>query len=115
GIACRSFAGASVALEHLADLQVNAKQVERLTEAIGAERVDQRDAATAAFQALPLVEKFVAPPDVTAPELAVVMADGGRLQILDRGAAATAASPTAAGALALPEPDWDEEPPPNKG
>ncbi len=109
-----------MALEYLADLKVDAKQVERLTEAIGDERVAQRDAATAAFQALPLVEKFVVPPDVTAPDLAVVMADGGRLQILDRGAAATAERPTATGAAAaaaaaLPEPGWDEEPPPNKG
>jgi hypothetical protein len=115
GITSRSFTHASSTLEHLADLTVDAKQVERLTEGIGNERVAQRDAATVAFQALPLVEKFVAPPDVTAPDLAVVMADGGRLQILDRGATETAASPTAATAAALPEPDWEEESPPKKG
>jgi hypothetical protein len=119
GIVSRSFTQASVTLEYLADLTVDVKQVERLTEGIGNERVAQRDAATAAFQALPLVDKFGAPPDVTAPDLAVVMTDGGRLQILDRDATATAASPTAASvaatAAALPEPDWDEEPPPKKG
>ena len=48
-------------LQRLADLRVGAKQVERLTEGIGAERVAQRDAAVAAFEALPLVEKFAAP------------------------------------------------------
>lgn len=119
GIASRSFAQASVTLEHLADLTVDAKQVERLTEGIGSERVAQRDAATAAFQALPLVEKFVCPPNVTAPDLAVVMTDGGRLQILERDSAATTESPTAAGVAdatpAPPETDWQEEALPDKG
>ena len=109
-------------LEHLADLPIDPKQVERLTEGIGDERLAQRNAATAAFEALPLVEKFTAPPGVTPPELAVVMVDGGRLQILERGAA-TAQSPgdrpTASGplapAVASPEPDWEEEPAPPKG
>jgi hypothetical protein len=71
-------------LDKLADLPVPEKQVERLTRRIGAERVGERDADVAAFAALPLVEKFGVPPGVTPPELAVVMADGGRLQIRDR-------------------------------
>jgi hypothetical protein len=107
----------------LADLTVSAKQVERLTEGIGDERVAQRDAATAAFQALPLIEKFAAPADVTPPDLAVVMCDGGRLQILDRAAAggkaaeAEAAPPASESPAATPaaEPDWEEEEPPKKG
>jgi hypothetical protein len=144
GITARSFAAASDSLAHLADLVVDAKQVERLTERIGKERVAERDALTATFQALPLVAKFVAPPGVTPPEVAVVMADGGRLQIFDRAAALAAAAnrpgapvvlrdddpgapgATAAGAEhpgaaaasatpAAPEPDWEEEPPPPKG
>jgi hypothetical protein len=109
-------------LERLADLTVGAKQVERLTETIGDDRVAERDAATAAFAALPLVEKFVAPPKVTPPDLAVVMADGGRLQILDRAATMVVAdNPSvpplgAAAAPSLPAAtDWDEEPPPNQG
>lgn len=112
-------------LVRLADLAVGPKQVERLTERIGCERVVERDAATAAFVALPLVEKFAAPPEVRPPALAVVMADGGRLQILDRAAVAAPAtavvtsdaSPQDADASPrLPaEPDWDEEAPPKKG
>jgi hypothetical protein len=107
-------------LTRLADLAVGPKQVERLTERIGRERVAGRDAATAAFAALPLAEKFAAPPGVTPPGLAVVMADGGRLQLLDRAAAGVAAThPTAPGAAAAArppgEPDWDEEVPPHKG
>lgn len=99
-------------LHHLADLPIKVKQVERLTEGIGDERVRQRDAATAAFEALPLVEKFVAPPDVTPPRLAVVMVDGGRLQILDRAAQPSAAAQQPAAATAT---DWQEEELPKKG
>jgi hypothetical protein len=119
GVTGRSYAEASVTLDRLAHLRVDAKQVERLTKGIGGERVAQRDAATAAFVALPLVEKFVAPPDVTPPDLAVVMADGGRLQILDRAAGGPAADspagPATASAARAVEPDWEEEEPPKKG
>jgi hypothetical protein len=100
-------------LQHVADWEVDAKQVERVTERIGAERVRERDAQTVAFQALPLVEKFRVPPRQAAPDLAVVMADGGRLQILDRSPpAAASAPPRPESAAAVPpvEPAWDEEP-----
>jgi hypothetical protein len=79
-----SFRQGSLSLENLADLHVSAKQVERVVRRIGAERCDQRDAAVDAFMQLPLVEKSKAPPEVTPPDLAVVMTDGGRLQILER-------------------------------
>jgi len=115
GTAGRSFAEASAALHHLADLAVAPKQVERVTERIGSERVAARDAQGAAFQALPLVEKFRVPSEQTAPDLAVVMAEGGRLQILDRAAAAASppaeSEPTAAAAA----PTWDAEPPRTTG
>jgi hypothetical protein len=115
GTAGRSFAEASATLHHLADLTVDPKQVERVTERIGAERVAERDAQAATFQALPLVEKFRAPPGPAAPDLAVVMADGSRLQILERSPPlaplATAPQPAAAAA----DPGWDEEPPPTAG
>jgi len=86
GTVSRSFAEGSELLGRLADLSASAKQVERVTRRIGAERVAERDAEVAAYQALPLVEKFAVPAGATAPDLAVVMADGGRLQILDRAA-----------------------------
>ncbi|HEV3260701.1 MAG TPA: hypothetical protein VG013_27855 [Gemmataceae bacterium] len=91
GTVSRSFAEGSDLLHRLADLPVSAKQVERLARRIGSERVAERDAEVAAYQALPLVEKFQVPPAVKAPDLAVVMADGGRLQILDRSQQAAAA------------------------
>jgi hypothetical protein len=114
GTVSRSFAEGSELLGRLADVTVSAKQVERVTRRIGAERVAERDATVAAYQALPLVEKFAVPAGVTPPDLAVVMADGGRLQILDRttppsatprqASAATAAVLAAAAAAA-----WDQE------
>lgn len=113
GTACRSFAEASATPHHLADLEVDAKQVERVTERIGAERVEERAAQLATFQALPLTEKFRVPPQQGAPKLAVVMADGGRLRIRERASAPT--EPAAEPAVAEPvapgeESDWDDEP-----
>jgi hypothetical protein len=114
----RSFAEGSELLARLADTAVSAKQVERVCRRIGAERVAERDTAVAAYQALPLVEKFAVPAGVTPPDLAVVMADGGRLQILDRTAPPAVGPPPpsqgsddaeAAGAEAE---CWDEEKPP---
>jgi hypothetical protein len=114
GTVSRSFAEGSELLGRLANLPVSAKQVERLTRRIGAERVAERDAAVAAYRALPLVEKFAVPAGVAAPDLAVVMADGGRLQILDRAAPAAADPPPRAAAAAGTAPAaegeaWDEE------
>jgi hypothetical protein len=62
-------------------LKVDPKQVERVTERIGAERCAQRDADVEKYMSLPLVERKGKPADVTAPALAVVSVDGGRLQI----------------------------------
>jgi hypothetical protein len=115
GTVSRSFTEGSELLERLAELPVSAKQVGRVTRRIGVERVAERDAAVAAYQALPLVEKFAVPPGGTPPDLAVVMADGGRLQILDRSAPPTAdppprATPTADVVPAVAEAErWDAE------
>lgn len=114
GTVSRSFAEGGELLERLADLSVSAKQVERVTRRIGAERVAERDAEVAAYQALPLVEKFAVPSGATAPDLAVVMADGGRLQILDRAPPPVAPlSPVGDEAQGVPlvaeDKAWEEE------
>ena len=83
GVHSRSFRQASDSLQMLADLNVPTKQIERLTEGIGAERVAEREAAVATYQALPLAEKHASPAGVAAPSVAAVMVDGGRLQIRD--------------------------------
>lgn len=86
GTQLTSFAQASAALEALGGLRVATKQVERITEKIGHERVDQRDEAVQKFLALPLMNRCKSPVANPPPEsnVATVMMDGGRLQILDR-------------------------------
>jgi hypothetical protein len=82
-----SFAQGSAALRALAGLTIATKQVERITEKIGRERVGQRDRAVEDFRKTPLMARCRSPIPHP-PDLAVVEMDGGRLQILDRGAAA---------------------------
>ena len=84
GTANSSFQQGSQDLLKLAEIEVSAKQVERVAKRIGQERVAERDRDVSAYQALPLAERKGAPAGVTAPDLAVVGCDGGRLQILDR-------------------------------
>jgi hypothetical protein len=81
-----SFAQGSAALAALAGLAIATKQVERVTEKVGRERVGQRDRAVADFQKTPLMARCRSPIPHP-PDLAVVEMDGGRLQILQRGAA----------------------------
>jgi hypothetical protein len=90
GIAHSSFEQGKQALLELAEVKVTTKQVERLTEQIGNERVGERNEEVAAFTALPLAEKHQSPVGVVSPKVAVVMVDGGRLQIREREADARA-------------------------
>jgi len=80
-----SFREASLDLDKLADLDVSEKQVERLSKRIGGERLAERDAQVAAFEAMSLVERKEGLPDGVAPpdkdHVAVVMADAGMLQL----------------------------------
>src|SRR5208337_1913817 len=82
GVQNSSFAAGRDDLLNLARLKISEKQVERVTERIGQERVDQREKQVQAFLALPMMEKF-ATPAAHPPDLAVVSMDGGRLQIRD--------------------------------
>lgn len=79
-----SFIQGEQALGELVGVKVSAKQVERLTRQVGQERVAERHAAETAFQELPLADKHRTPAGVASPEVAVVMVDGGRLQIRER-------------------------------
>jgi|HubBroStandDraft_1064217.scaffolds.fasta_scaffold81750_2 hypothetical protein len=96
GTMSRSFEQASKDLRKLAEVEVPTKQVERVCQRIGNERVEERDEAVKAFQELPLTERKQTPAGVTAPDLAVVGCDGGRLQILERTGAAVEAEEAAA-------------------
>ena len=82
GVNSSSYQQASCDLAALADLKIAPKPVERLVHKIGQERVDQRDAAAAAHEQLPLMSKdTIANPDRPSPKVAMVSIDGGRLQI----------------------------------
>ena len=76
-----SFQRGSQDLLALAEVDVDAKQVERLSKQIGSERCNERDAAAAAYLARPLVQREDTPTGVKPPPVAVVEMDGGRLQI----------------------------------
>jgi hypothetical protein len=76
-----AFKRGSEDLRVLAEVTVDVKQVERLTERIGKERQEQRDAAVAAYLARPLAQREDTPPGITPPQLAVAEMDGGRMQI----------------------------------
>lgn len=78
-----SFAKGSADLAAYLDLEVDPKQIERVTERIGKERCRERDEEVARYMALPLTERKDKPAGVTPPSVAVVSADGGRLQIRD--------------------------------
>jgi len=91
GVSNSSFEQGSQDLSKLAEVEVSAKQVERVCKRIGQERVAERDQAVDKYQALPLTERKQAPAGVTAPPLAIVGCDGGRVQIWERSGAAVEA------------------------
>jgi hypothetical protein len=82
GVNSASYQQASRDLAELSDLDVKPKPVERLVQAIGRERIDQRDAAVKSHQKLSLMAKdTVAHPERSRPRVAMVSIDGGRIQI----------------------------------
>jgi len=82
GVNSSSYQQGSRDLAELSDLKIAPKPVERIVRKIGQERTDQRDAAVAAHQRLPLMEKdTVANPQRSCPSVAMVSVDGGRIQI----------------------------------
>ena len=83
GTLLKSFLQTEVAFKKLLDIDLGRKRIERITERIGAERVQQRDAAVDAVAALKLMPKLDPPEGVVPPVACAVMADGGRLQLVD--------------------------------
>ena len=81
GTALSSFPQAQVAAKAVLETVLGVKRIERLTERIGTERVAERDEAVKLWQRRTVVEKEKAPPNVKAPQLAVLMPDGGRMQL----------------------------------
>src|SRR5260370_21503526 len=79
-----SFELGKQALQELADVKVTTKQVERLTEHIGNERLAQRKKAVAASEALPLTDNHQTPAGGISPKVGVPRADGVRFRDLAR-------------------------------
>jgi hypothetical protein len=84
GTQAPSFPHGSRDLKELAELDVSPERVRRATERIGAERVVQRDAQAAAYEALPIPARRTLTADQPTPAVACVQMDGGRLQFFDR-------------------------------
>lgn len=84
GTQATSFPQGSRDLHELAELDVSPERVRRATERIGKERVTERDAQAAAYEALPIPARRKAPADQPTPAVACVQMDGGRLQFFDR-------------------------------
>ena len=89
GTTAVSFAKASRDLANLSNLAISDERVRRACGRIGRDRMDQQQRLQEAFQNKPLPEQSHGKPaDVEPPEIACVMSDGGRYQLLDRGIAA---------------------------
>jgi hypothetical protein len=80
-----SFQEASDALWDLAEVRIHAERVRRACRHVGQDLFEQQQQLQEAYQAKPLPQQTRGrPADATIPEIACVMADGGRYQRLDR-------------------------------
>ena len=75
-----SFPRGAESLQELAERLVPVKDLERLVQRIGRERIAERDAQTADYARQPLTEKYKCPLSVT-PNAVSVSLDGGRQQL----------------------------------
>lgn len=83
----RSYAVGSKLLDELSEIDVSAKQCERISGRVGRERIAERDARLQAYEQLPLPDQRQAPPDAPSNSwnnrVAAVIVDGGRAQLRD--------------------------------
>lgn len=84
---CTSYADTCKQLRTLAEIEIGEKRCERMVQRVGNERVQQREQRLQDYQALPLPETKTAPADAPVMgwdhRVAVVMVDGGRIQLRD--------------------------------
>jgi hypothetical protein len=81
-------------MHKLLEISFGRKRIERITERIGAERLQQADQEVADFQKRTLMEKVEGPVGVPAPSAAAVMLDGGRYQRQEQNPDATSEKST---------------------
>jgi len=72
-----SFSQASDALKMLADMDLSAKRVRRITRQVGQDRLEEREQQVTGFKSKPLMERLASPMNVSSPDLGVVLLDGG--------------------------------------
>lgn len=85
GTAATAFEAASTDLKALAHLAISAERIRRACLHVGAERIEHHQRMQQAFEQKPLPEQIGGKPDdVEPPQIACVMCDGGRYQLLDR-------------------------------
>jgi hypothetical protein len=87
GTSAASFAAASNDLEQLANLSISPERVRRACGYVGADRIEHHQRQQEAYQNKPLPDQLRGKPaEVEPPEIACIMCDGGRYQLLDRHA-----------------------------
>lgn len=87
GTSATSFAAASQDLANLANLSVSEERVRRACSRVGSDQIENHQRLQDAFENKPLPEQTRGKPGgVQVPQIACVMADGGRYQHLDRRA-----------------------------
>lgn len=85
GTSANAFQAASEDLSALAHLSISAERIRRACLQVGVERIEHHQRMEQAFQEKPLPRQLRdKPDDVQPPEIACVMCDGGRYQLLDR-------------------------------
>ena len=90
GVQMRSFSEGSAHLENLSELKISDERIRRATHQTADERIAQQDRLVNAYRNKPLPEqRSQKPADVEAPDIACVMCDGGRYQLIDRQATQT--------------------------
>jgi hypothetical protein len=91
GVVAESFAKAETYLLQLADLDVSAQRIRRLTRLRGRERIKLRERFTHYYKSQTIPDQLRRVPDgATAPTIAAISFDGGRYQMLDRSEEAAA-------------------------
>jgi hypothetical protein len=94
GVESRSFSEGSRHLENLSGLSISDERIRRATYQIADERISQQEKLIAAYRNKPLPEqRSQKPADIQLPDIAVVMCDGGRYQLLDRQIATSDCEP----------------------
>ena len=85
GVHGESFPAAEKTLQQVGDLSISAERIRRACHRIGREQVEAQHVQQQAYEHLSLPQQsYDAPADVEPVDIACVMCDGGRYQLLDR-------------------------------